>query len=69
MACYHYWKKGVFTTNRNKTRHPGKIVTTFAMGSQKLYDFVDDNPEVVFLDVEYTNDTRCDPTKSTSGRH
>jgi acyl-CoA hydrolase len=49
-------EKGVFT-NRNKTRHPGKIVTTFAMGSQKLYDFVDDNPEVVFLDVEYTNDT------------
>lgn len=49
-------EQGVFT-NRNKTRHPGKIVTTFAMGSQKLYDFVDDNPEVVFLDVEYTNDT------------
>ena len=27
------------------------------MGSQALYDFVDDNPEVFFLDVEYTNDT------------
>lgn len=27
------------------------------MGSQALYDFVDDNPQVVFLDVEYTNDT------------
>jgi acyl-CoA hydrolase len=48
--------KGVFT-NRNKRKHPGKIVTTFAMGSQALYDFVDDNPEVVFLDVAYTNDT------------
>lgn len=47
---------GVFT-NQRKTRHPGKIVTTFAMGSQALYDFVDDNPEVVFLDVAYTNDT------------
>jgi acyl-CoA hydrolase len=44
-------------TNRNKKKHPGKIVTTFAMGSQALYDFVDDNPEVVFLDVAYTNDT------------
>lgn len=44
-------------TNRNKRKHPGKIVTTFAMGSQALYDFVDDNPEVVFLDVAYTNDT------------
>ena len=48
--------KGVFS-NRNKRKHPGKIVTTFAMGSQALYDFVDDNPEVVFLDVAYTNDT------------
>ncbi len=27
------------------------------MGSQALYDFVDDNPSVAFLDVEYTNDT------------
>ncbi|MDR7119564.1 acetyl-CoA hydrolase/transferase C-terminal domain-containing protein [Rheinheimera soli] len=49
-------EKGVFT-NCNKKKHPGKIVTTFAMGSQALYDFVDDNPEVVFLDVAYTNDT------------
>ncbi len=49
-------EKGV-VTNRNKNKHRGKIVTTFAMGSQKLYDFVDDNPEVVFLDVAYTNDT------------
>jgi len=49
-------KAGVIT-NRFKRKHPGKIVTTFAMGSQQLYDFVDDNPEVVFLDVAYTNDT------------
>lgn len=48
--------KGVIS-NQNKKKHRGKIVTTFAMGSQALYDFVDDNPEVVFLDVEYTNDT------------
>ncbi|MDZ7691764.1 MAG: acetyl-CoA hydrolase/transferase C-terminal domain-containing protein [Balneolaceae bacterium] len=27
------------------------------MGSQKLYDFVDDNPQVAMLDVEYVNDT------------
>lgn len=43
--------------NSNKVKHRGRIVTTFAMGSQKLYDFVDDNQEVFFLDVEYTNDT------------
>jgi len=47
---------GVITNSRKK-KHPGKIVTTFAMGSQALYDFVDDNPQVVFLDVAYTNDT------------
>ncbi|CUS47713.1 MAG: Acetyl-CoA hydrolase [Idiomarinaceae bacterium HL-53] len=43
--------------NSNKKTHPGKIVTTFAMGSQKLYNFVNDNSLVRFLDVEYTNDT------------
>lgn len=43
--------------NSNKHKHRGRIVTTFAMGSQALYDFVDDNPDVAFLDVEYTNDT------------
>ena len=43
--------------NSRKRKHRGRIVTTFVMGSQALYDFVDDNPEVVFLDVEYTNDT------------
>lgn len=49
-------ERGIIT-NQNKKKHRGKIVTTFAMGSQALYDFVDDNPQVVFLDVEYTNDT------------
>ncbi len=49
-------EKGVIS-NRYKSKHPHKVVTSFAMGSQKLYDFVDDNPEVVFLDVGYTNST------------
>lgn len=49
-------EKGV-VTNRYKKRHTHKTVTSFAMGSQRLYDFIDDNPEVVFLDVEYTNNT------------
>jgi acyl-CoA hydrolase len=43
--------------NSRKRKHRGRIVTTFAMGSQALYDFVDDNTSVAFLDVEYTNDT------------
>jgi acyl-CoA hydrolase len=44
-------------TNRLKRIHPGKIVTGFAVGTQRLYDYVDDNPQVVFLDIEYVNDT------------
>jgi 4-hydroxybutyrate CoA-transferase len=40
-----------------KRVHPGKIVATFVMGTRKLYDFIDDNPLVVLLDVQYVNDT------------
>jgi acyl-CoA hydrolase len=43
--------------NSCKKIHPGKVVTGFVIGSQHLYDFVDDNPEIVFLDIEYVNDT------------
>lgn len=50
-------EKGVIN-NKFKTKHPGKIVTGFAVGSRKLYDFVDDNPEVVFLDIAYVNDAK-----------
>jgi acyl-CoA hydrolase len=42
---------------RLKKRHPGKIVSTFAMGTQKLYDFIHDNPMVAMLDAAYVNDT------------
>lgn len=34
----------------------GKMVATFLMGSQKVYDFIDDNPLVLMQDVAYTND-------------
>ncbi len=34
----------------------GKLVSTFLMGSQKVYDFIDDNPMVAMMDVAYTND-------------
>lgn len=42
-------------TNANKKIARGKVVTGFTMGSQRLYNFVNDNPEVVFLDIEYVN--------------
>lgn len=40
----------------NKVLDKGKIVSTFLMGSQKVYDFIDDNPMVLMKDVGYTND-------------
>ena len=42
-------------TNANKKVARGKIATGFTMGSQKLYDFVHDNPEVRFMDIEFVN--------------
>ncbi|HWB26446.1 MAG TPA: acetyl-CoA hydrolase/transferase C-terminal domain-containing protein [Chitinophagaceae bacterium] len=44
-------------TNEFKSVSPGKIVTTFTLGTRKVYDFVDDNPSVSFMDVAYVNDT------------
>jgi len=42
-------------TGRKKNLHPGKIVGTFALGSQKLYGFLDNNPSVVLLRGDYVN--------------
>jgi acyl-CoA hydrolase len=41
--------------NSNKKTNTGKTVTGFVMGSKKLYDFVNDNQQVSFLDIEYVN--------------
>jgi len=49
-------EKGI-VTGEEKEIKTGKIVTCFAMGTQKLYDFVDDNPIVHFKEAGYTNDT------------
>ncbi len=49
-------EKGV-VTNEYKKKHRGKSVTSFVLGSRKLYDFVDDNPSVVVLAIDYVNDT------------
>lgn len=48
-------EKGVINGS-NKRKHRGKITATFALGSQKLYDFMDDNPLVEMLDCAYVND-------------
>jgi 4-hydroxybutyrate CoA-transferase len=44
-------------TGARKERNRGKIVTAFMMGSQRLYDFVHDNPMVEMRPVDFTNDT------------
>ena len=43
-------------TGKYKTTDPGKIVYTFAMGTKKLYDFLDGNPDCLLAPVDYTND-------------
>ncbi|UII25600.1 4-hydroxybutyrate CoA-transferase [Fulvivirga maritima] len=44
-------------TGENKVVKPGKIVSCFAVGTQKLYDFMDDNPLIDMKEAAYTNDT------------
>jgi acyl-CoA hydrolase len=43
-------------TNRKKNYLPGKMVATFALGSQKLYRFMDRNPQLEMHPVDFTND-------------
>ena len=39
-----------------KTLHPGKIIAGFMIGTQRLYDFVHDNPIIEMHPTEYVND-------------
>ncbi len=43
-------------TNRRKNYLPGKMIATFALGSQKLYRFMDRNPALEIHPVSFTND-------------
>lgn len=47
--------KGI-VTNRYKNIHPNITVSSFAVGTQRLYDYIDDNPAFAFLDVDYVNE-------------
>lgn len=42
-------------TNRLKPVHTGRTVATFAYGSRRMYDYIDDNPAVEILPVDYVN--------------
>ena len=43
-------------TNKRKTLHPGKTLATFALGTREVYDYINDNPSVLFFDANYVND-------------
>jgi acyl-CoA hydrolase len=49
--------EGGVMTNRRKHVHPGRIVTSFVLGTERLYRFVDNNPFVEFHPCDRTNDT------------
>lgn len=49
-------EQGVIT-NKYKPKHKDVLVSGFLLGSRKLYDFVNDNPIVRLLDIQYVNDT------------
>src|SRR4030095_15572144 len=49
------YERGVIN-NKCKQIHPNKGVSAFALGTKRLYDFLDDNPSIHFLDIDYVND-------------
>jgi len=49
-------ESGVVDNSRKKL-NPGCCVTGFMAGTRKLYDFVDDNPQIRVMDIAYVNDT------------
>ncbi|CAH0401588.1 unnamed protein product [Chilo suppressalis] len=49
-------KRGCVTNNRKKN-HKGRIVGSFLVGTKQLYDFVDNNPFIEMLEIDYVNNT------------
>jgi acyl-CoA hydrolase/RimJ/RimL family protein N-acetyltransferase len=47
-------EKGVID-NSMKNRNRGKLVASFCMGTQKTYEYIDDNPAILFKEIDYTN--------------
>jgi acyl-CoA hydrolase len=54
-GAMHAIQRGVVTGNK-KTLHPGKVVITFALGTETLYEFLDNNPFIEAHPVDYVND-------------
>ncbi len=53
-SMYYLTKKGAIDNSQKKT-YTGKSVLGFALGSQEMYDFVSNNPNVYSRPLEYTN--------------
>lgn len=49
------FEKGVIT-NKKKSLLPGRVVTSLCMGSQKIYDYIDENPMFYFRPSDFVND-------------
>ena len=54
-SCVDLYESGILTGKR-KQIDKGKMVYTFAMGTNKLYEFIDNNPACAIYGCEYTND-------------
>jgi RimJ/RimL family protein N-acetyltransferase len=50
-------EKGIIN-GKEKSLHPGKIVTSYCLGTRRLYDLIDNNPLFSFYPIEYV----CDPS-------
>ncbi len=48
--------EGGVVNNRRKSLLPGRVVASLCMGSEKLYQFVDNNPAFYFRSSEFVND-------------
>jgi len=55
VDAYVYMHEAGKMTGKYKGIDPGKMVYTFALGTQILYDFIDDNPKCAIYPVNYTN--------------
>ena len=47
-------EKGIIDNSEKKVM-PGKSVASLALGSKRLYDYMDGNPDIIFKDVAWTN--------------
>jgi RimJ/RimL family protein N-acetyltransferase len=49
---------------KEKSLHPGQIVTSYCLGTRRLYDLIDNNPMFSFQPIEYV----CDPSVLSANR-